>query len=191
MIQKRPGTRCFQHRPGLTTSTCLEAKMANCTKPPKSKLSQSSKTASLLERLTAKICINTKTGCWEWTASKHRDGYGQIWVNGTMRKAHRASYELHFGPIQDGMNICHRCDNRACINPDHLFSGAPADNSSDMTAKGRQARGINHPRAKLSEADVIAIRAAVGVTQQDLAAQYGVYQQLISYIRSGKGWSHI
>lgn len=145
------------------------------------------------DRLLAKARVNASTGCWEWTAAKYSTGYGSIRIDGKQRGAHRASYELFCGPIPDGLHVCHNCDNKACVNPEHLFLGTNADNMADKVAKGRQQklRGTESGRAKLAEADVIAIRAAKGVTQRTLAAQYLVSQRLICAIRSGKLWKHI
>jgi hypothetical protein len=145
------------------------------------------------DRLLAKTKINSETGCWEWTAAKHRTGYGAIRINGIQSGAHRASYELFCGPIPDELHVCHRCDNKACVNPEHLFLGTAADNMADKVAKGRQLRlrGTESGRAKLTDSDVIAIRAADGITQRKLAAQYFVSQKLICDIRSGKLWKHI
>lgn len=77
-------------------------------------------------------------GCWLWTASTNHWGYGQLSCPGrSYLRAHRLSYEMHVGPIPDGLFVCHRCDVPACVRPDHLFLGTPKDNVDDMVAKGR------------------------------------------------------
>lgn len=81
-------------------------------------------------------------GCWIWTASVHRKngGYGQIQLGRRgegVAKAHRVSYELHCGPIPDELMVLHRCDNRRCVNPEHLFLGTAQDNTDDMIQKKR------------------------------------------------------
>lgn len=143
------------------------------------------------DRIRKNTEVNQKTGCWEWTASKTSSGYGKIFVVGRLRAAHRVSYELRHGPIQDGMHVLHRCDNPSCINPDHLFLGTDADNAADKVAKGRQPRGSWHYKAKISEDDVLAILSAKNEAPKNLAMQFGVSPSTISLIRSGKIWSHV
>lgn len=146
---------------------------------------------SLKDRLMSKFIVDESTGCWNWTTSR-RAGYGSIWVDGKNRRAHRVSYELHHGDIKDGLYVCHRCDNPVCVNPEHLFLGTSAENSADRDAKGRHIthRGSDNVSAKLTEEDVIAIRASDGKGIV-LAAYYGVSPSRISEIRTGKKWRHV
>jgi hypothetical protein len=84
--------------------------------------------------------------CWKWTAGKHNAGYGVFWEKGRFYKAHRWSWERERGPIPDGLNLLHKCDNPACVRPDHLFLGTQKDNVNDMVSKGRH--GIVTQREK-------------------------------------------
>lgn len=142
------------------------------------------------QRFEANYIPEPNSGCWLWTGGYLRVGYGKTWVDGRTVSAHRASWELHNGRVADGLWVLHRCDNRACVNPGHLFLGSLQDNTDDKCRKGRQARGARQGRSKLTSKQVIAIRADPrnGLT---MAAEYGVSTALISAIRTGKVWKHI
>jgi HNH endonuclease len=84
------------------------------------------------------------TGCVIWTGSVGGNGYGLVWKDGVKQLAHRVAYERKFGPIPDGMFVCHHCDTRRCIKPEHLFLGTQRDNMADMHAKGRGRAGEFH-----------------------------------------------
>lgn len=143
--------------------------------------------------------------CWLWTGYCVPGGYGSLYIKNNrtpddtrwrawMMSAHRVSYLLHYGEIPDDKGVLHRCDNRACVNPEHLWLGNNADNVRDMTDKGRWARGrqgVLHVGAKLSEEDVFAIRAEHRRLINDLAARYGVTRQLIRQIFVGRVWKHV
>jgi hypothetical protein len=149
----------------------------------------------LAERLS-RYTVDEETGCWNWTSKKDQRGYGVLLVEGKYRNTHRLSHELHRGAIPVGMFVCHRCDNPSCMNPDHLFLGTHADNMRDKVSKGRQSRvpggsmhGEKNGSCKLSEAEVIEILNAKGVTQTALAEKYGVSSGQISKIQRGVKWS--
>lgn len=137
--------------------------------------------------------VDKSGDCWLWTASLTRGGYGQFPLRkGIIRRAHRIAWQLANGDVPEGMWVLHRCDNPRCVRPDHLFLGTPQDNSADMAAKGRgsKLRGSAKPGAKLTEADVVIIRAerARGVTGTELGRRYGVHRSTIYHICQRDHW---
>lgn len=148
--------------------------------------------------------------CWLWTGARCQGkwGYGRLDVGGSQVRAHRLSWTLYLGPIPDGAQVLHSCDNPPCVNPSHLFLGTHADNMADMVAKGRQATGDRngsrlHPErvarggrqgaSKLNDESVMDIRrlASTGVAQDVLAAVYQVTRANILAILKRKTWSHL
>lgn len=128
--------------------------------------------------------------CWNWTGTirSQRTGYGVTWVGHRAVSAHRMAWYLANGPIP-GHDVCvlHKCDNRKCVNPKHLFLGTKAENVWDMVSKGRQWRplGEKNSQAKLTDAQAAEI-ASSKERNMDLASRYGVSRGLISMIKSGK-----
>ncbi len=133
--------------------------------------------------------------CWLWTAFTVK-GYGRFRMTNPrrMERAHRVAYTLCIGPIPEGMLVCHHCDVRNCVRPDHLFLGTIQDNNKDMFRKGRNWRGTGSKISKLTDEKVITIRAAYAhgkVSQRSIADQHCVSQVAISQIVLRKTWTHI
>lgn len=123
--------------------------------------------------------------CWEWLGCIC-DGYGIYMIGGKKNKAHRWSWIFKHGPISPGMKICHKCDNRKCVNPDHLFIGSDADNILDAAIKGRMSK-------KLSIKDVVSIfkMRKNGHSHASISAKFGIHQSNVSRTLSGERWSHL
>jgi hypothetical protein len=157
---------------------------------------------SLRERFWRYVHRAGADECWEWTGYTQK-GYGAIGLGhkgAGMARAHRVSWELANGPIPDGLLVCHRCDNRRCVNPAHLFLGTNDDNMRDMAEKGRahgpgaRVAGEKNGSARLSAEQVRALRKACAtgkLTQHEIAAAYGVSPSLISAIVRREAWTHL
>lgn len=137
----------------------------------------------------------TKTeNCWVWNRAIAKSGYGVFRWFGRARTVHRISYELAYGKIPEGMSILHRCDNRPCMNPEHLFSGTLIDNNADMMKKGRYARGKAlrvGKRMKLTEEKVVQIRsdyASGKFVLRELADNHNVAISTIAHVVSNRTW---
>ena len=134
--------------------------------------------------------------CWNWTGAKNLTGYGRFWLNG-QKSAHRVALQLEGIDIPSGMCVLHKCDNRACVNPAHLFIGTQQDNIADMHQKGRyvnkgQPKGEVHTQAKLCDLDVWLIRELLPTqTQAAIAEWFGVSFGTISKIKIGTRWGHV
>lgn len=134
------------------------------------------------------------SGCWLWIRGLEKDGYGNLHVGQNHYvRAHRASYRAFVGEIPAGKHVCHKCDQRSCINPDHLFLGDHRINVADKVAKNRQAKGHRVGTSLLSEAQVAEIRKRydAGEAQAELAREFGVVKQNICHIVHRQSWRHV
>ena len=156
--------------------------------------------------------VKKTNSCWIWTGAKSgpKNNYGQIFHGGKKIKAHRLSWQIHEGPIPEGMCVLHKCDNSSCVNPSHLFVGTKSDNMKDMVKKGRhwmilnpersslnnsgkapwrkKLRGELNHSAKLTGNQVIKIRKmfSSGLAQKEIAKKFGVHVSTIRRINNGR-----
>lgn len=138
-------------------------------------------------------------GCWEWQAMKNKDGYGRFYFRGKLWTAHRFSYVLTNGEIEDHLDTCHSCDNKSCVRPSHLWAGTRSQNVQDAYNKGLHGsvQGEDQLGSKLRESDVQFIRKhnkrykRGGWTQAKLAEMFGVHQATISLVLTRKKWRHV
>lgn len=143
--------------------------------------------------------VQRSDGCWLWMAGRSSEGYGTFRFNGRMQKAPRVAWQLTFGPIPDGLNALHHCDNPPCVRPEHLFLGTIDDNNKDRAAKGRSKgtfkqadpahpatlrSGERHWLAKVSDQDVIEMRRLTqsGASRKCLAARFNIHAATVSRI---------
>lgn len=133
------------------------------------------------QRLLAKYDVDEQ-GCWIWNRGTCGQGYGKLKRDGAYVSSHRLSYEHHKGEIPKGMLVCHTCDVRACINPEHLFLGTMSDNMRDCSQKGRSGGGGGgSPRLSASEKGEICQRVSCGESKRAVARSIGVSQGAITY----------
>jgi len=148
---------------------------------------------TLEERFWAKVDKRGPDECWEWVGAKNSGGYGSIRDGEKTVHAHRISWELHNRSIPGGLWVLHHCDNRGCVNPEHLFLGNCQANTDDREAKGRGGdfQGEANGQAKLTEEEVREVRDLIirGYSQRKIAKMYGVVQQTIGCINTGKSWA--
>jgi hypothetical protein len=155
--------------------------------------------ASFENRFWARVTKSGPDDCWVWQGAIHSAGYGRCTRPGKVTDfTHRVAYELANRESPGELFVCHRCDNRPCCNPSHLFLGTHRDNMADMFAKKRNSQpprlyGEAAHNTLLRNEQVIAIKQALarGEKGMDLARRFGVSPQVISFIKTGRTWSHI
>ncbi len=159
------------------------------------------------QRFWRKVRVGAPSECWEWQGFRHaKSGYGR-WhpsKRGPCVSTHREAWRLTYGEIPEGLCVLHRCDNRPCCNPSHLWLGTKAENNADMRVKGRARNGAQSgrmrptvgecsPHAKLTDAAVREIRAlqARGFGYRRLSRQFGVGHSVMKRVLNGQDWSHV
>lgn len=142
--------------------------------------------------------VNKTDSCWLFTGSKYSNGYGRFQYNGKRESTHRLSYRISKGKIPKGLFVCHTCDIRDCVNPDHLFLGTCKDNLQDMSKKGRayngDKKGIKNGRAKVTEEIVLKMRKEYklgNISYKKLGKKYGLGETCATYAVKGITWKHL
>ena len=156
---------------------------------------------TVAERFWHYINKNGPGGCWVWTGTLNDAGYGILGINnrGRIERAHRLSWQMAVGPIPANLCVCHHCDNRRCVNPQHLFLGTRDDNNRDMRSKNRWSKppvryGILNNKTKLNDVKVREIRSlhATGqYTHRELARQFGIDRSQVGHIVNGECWKGV
>lgn len=148
----------------------------------------------ITERFWRYVSPEPNTGCWLWDGAMLPNGYASIsrpgYGTGSINATH-VSLAAHGRPRPGKKwDACHTCDVRLCVNPDHLYWGTRLDNMRDAVKRGQLNRGMRNGMSKLTDADVIAIRASL-LTQSAIAAEYGISQSLVSMVKTRKWWKHV
>lgn len=134
-------------------------------------------------------CIKEEYGCWLWTGRTTK-GYGVVSIKNHPTYVHRLSYELYKGEIPKGMFVCHSCDVKNCMNPEHLWLGTNQENVTDAVQKKLHSFGEDRPTAKLTDKDVLEIREST-LKMRKLAILYKVGLSTIWRAKNKVYWKHV
>lgn len=138
--------------------------------------------------------LDISTECWNWRGTVNSvNGYGRTTVHSRAVNIHRLSWIFFNGEIPFGVQVLHKCDNRKCGNPKHLFLGTPMINIHDCISKGRNITGSNHKNSKIKEEDVISIRkmAHSGIRHRIISNSFGITKKYVSQIVTRDRWAHL
>lgn len=142
------------------------------------------------ERFYGKYTV-ADSGCWEWHGAKDSCGYGRFGIGrATCQNAHRVSYTIHVGPIPEGFQVCHKCDNPSCVNPAHLFLGTHKDNMDDRGKKQRTARGERNGKSVITNEIAAYIRGSK-LSERVIAKELGIHRGTVNAVRSGRTWKEV
>lgn len=143
----------------------------------------------LKKNIIAKVEIDRVSGCWNFTGCVQGNGYARMTYQRITQGAHRWSYLAFVGVIPDGLDVCHSCDNRRCVNPSHLFVGTRKENMEDASAKGRLASGSCLPQTKIygGQLSVVISRIVRGDKYSEIASDFGITPQGVGKIAIKNG----
>lgn len=149
-----------------------------------------------IERFKRSFSIDAETGCWNWICQMRANGYGCFRVDGNTKQAHRISLEIaNNQPIPVGMWALHKCDNRRCVNPDHLYLGTGTENNLDAYSRGRRSPsrkcGEIASNVKVTAHEAMCIRKHADVPSRVWAELFGISQSAVRKIRSGINWKDL
>lgn len=153
------------------------------------------------EEIEKRIFLKTKpglNGCLDWIGAKGGNGYGRIRIKSKLYLPHRIIFEAFYGKNPGNFMVCHKCDNRFCVNPNHLFLGTRSDNMRDCYEKGRLPKNLKNSRgegvgtSKLKNSDILKIKSFLekGLSQSHIAKIFFVHRSQINRIAKGKAWKH-
>ena len=150
------------------------------------------------ERFMAKVdTTSSPIGCWIWNASTRSNGYGKFRVKGMYWGAHRFSFFMFIGPVPHDLFVCHSCDNKSCVNPDHLWLGSNKDNLDDAVRKGLHGKNLKRGETQhasiFTDADVLIMRrlANKNFTHGQIADLFDVERRCVSKVISRTTWKHV
>ena len=133
--------------------------------------------------------------CWEWQAYLNKNGYGAFGINGKSYLSNRVAFEYSNGYLDKDICVLHKCDNRKCCNPKHLFLGTRVDNNNDKVRKGRAQRlfGDINPNSKVTEKDILPIKELInsGLTYTEVGRRYNISKVQARNIYKGRSWRHL
>lgn len=145
------------------------------------------------ERFWSKVAKGSANECWLWQEATTEDGYGRFKLDSISCLAHRVAWFLTYSRWPE-LCVLHKCDNPPCVNPNHLFEGTRADNNQDKVKKGRQPRGEQNGKGKLTEVqvkDILQLLNEGRHTHREIAKMFNVGKTIIGNINIGKKWKHI
>lgn len=132
----------------------------------------------------------SQEACWIWRGAEKGNGYGNVRIGKANKPAHRVAYELFVGAVPDGKDVCHACDNRRCVNPDHLFIGTREENMQDAKQKGRTGGG-GHCHLTADQVAMVAEMLRGGLTPRHISNVTGISYPTVSAIRAGRSYKNI
>jgi hypothetical protein len=148
------------------------------------------KRAAMFTRFWSHVNRRSGSACWQWTGTGNGRGYGTFPIGSRRIMAHRFAWLASRGDIPEGQDVCHRCDNPGCVNPDHLFLGTHRENLLDSVRKGRK-RAWGQQKLNAEQVIEIRQRCAAGERQRDVAMTLGIARNTVSQIVTRKTWAHL